>query len=352
MLPDPADNSTIQVVEDHLHEYENTITELKRYRHILDIVLERSRTPGYPDIKDILPDLDERVIRRQLNEVRNILEEAGRQHQLLYLLSIEEGRPGYQRDDARKKRNTFYFKPNQSLQDFHTRKAWWHLFPNMPGGKKHRVRILSSLVRVGSRILTSVGDLAIAEKLGAFFSRSGVDFSKEEIPTDDRLPNAPDTHLILAGNPHWNQLIGKVLYPETLSMRCDGNGNIGKFRDQKDGDVRSVFALFSTFPAYYNKHARLSLFEASHDRALEAVAGYFSDEESLKELAKSLYVDAGVNYPQPLQLVFRVFVDQRDQLLGPSGGIELAYSSHTPAPRMPQNVVTFMPPAESKRSAS
>jgi hypothetical protein len=352
MLPDPADNSNIQVVEDHLREYEITVAGLKKHRQILDIVLERTRNPEYPDIKDILPDLEDRSIRRNLTDVRNLLEEAGRKSQLPYLLSIEEGRPGYQSSDARRKRNTFYFKPNLSLPDFYTRKAWTHLFPNMPGGKKHRIRILSTLVRMGSRVLTSVGDLAIAEKLGAFFSRSGVEFSKGDIPTDDRLPNAPDTHLILAGNLQWNRLIGKVLYPESLQLRCDGNGGIGKYRDDREGDVRSVFALFSTFPCHYNKLARLSLFEASHDRALEALAGFMSDEDRLKELAKSLYIDAGGEYPQRLQLVFRAFVDQSDQLLGPNGGIELVHSSYYGTQRKPQNVVAFKAPADPKRSAS
>jgi hypothetical protein len=336
------DNPILRQAEAFRREYVEKRPELLEYRPLFDAIFERTRTNGEaPDLKDVFVELewDDRTLRRKVQALREALEAIAIEEKLLYILTIEEGKAGHQTADLKRKRQTFTLLANIDLKDFYVRKWWSSIFPNNPGAERRGVCVVYPTIADGSRILASHGDLQLVKHLSRSLWLNGVECDDKEASMSDR-PDEADRHLILTGNEASNPAIVKVSLPKALPLRLESDaindGGDLSWTDGKEGP-RTVHALVTTCPCKWSK-ARLWLFEACHDRALEAVARYFSDAEKMRLLANALGLSPVDEFPAELQLVFAISVNSENQLRGADGDITLVHTvrqaqAPTPSPR-------------------
>ncbi len=358
-----APNPVLQLAEAFGREHVEKRLDFKDYVPLYDAILQRTQNPSAPDLKDIFVDLDERAIRREVGELRGLIEKTAREQQMQSILSIEEGRAGRQTDDLKRKRHTFLLKPHLELPDFYLRKWWSGLFPNIPGVRALPVSILYPTIETvkdggENRILSAQGDWQIVKHFARTFWMSGVACDDQDAGGYTGEPDEADRNLLLVGHPHSNHVIDQVTFPDELPLRCtvdrvitDGGMKL-RWADGEPGTPRTVYACVSAFPCLWNKKARLWIFEARHDRALEALARYFSTPANLNDLAGKLGVGPLDEFPSHLQLVFSIEVNRQNQLIGADGGIQLVHSIYRapagPSPKLPQ--ATEQRPATSPNS--
>lgn len=340
MLPEAPNPAVLQLAEAFGREYVEKRTEFKHYARFYDLILERTRDAhATPDLPDALLDLDERTIRRKVSELRELMETAARQDKLTSILSIEEARAGRQSEEVRLRRNTFVLKPHLELPDFYLRKWWSGLFPNTPGSRALPVSILYPTVdSVQGRILAAQGDWQVVKHFSRTFWMNGIACDDQDAGSYTAEPDEAERNLVLVGNSDSNHVISQVTFPENLVWRTLADSTItegGKvrWRDGDPGAPRTVYAVVSTFASRWNRKSRLWLFEARHDRALEAVARYFSEPENLEDLAGALNMSPSEDFPAALQLVFSMDVNRQNQLMGANGNIQLVESSSRITPR-------------------
>lgn len=340
MLPEAPNPAVLHLAEAFGREYVEKRPEFKHYRRFYDAIHARTRDPQTaPDLPDVLLDLDERTIRRKISELRELMEDVARRDKLTNILSIEEARAGRQSEEVKLRRNTFVLKPHLELPDFYLRKWWTGLFPNMPGLRALPVSILYPTVdSVEGRILAAQGDWQVVKHFSRIFWMHGVACDDQDAGSYTTEPDEAERNLVLVGNSDSNHVISQVTYPDELVWRTQPDSTIverGKvrWRDGDPGATRTVYALVSTFASRWNRKSRLWIFEARHDRALEAVARYFSDAENLEELAGALNMSPTDEFPAALQLVFSMDINRQNQLIGANGNIQLVEPSHRIAPR-------------------
>jgi hypothetical protein len=337
-----AQNPVLILAEAFGRQYVAEREEFAEYRIYYAALLDRTKNPGGPDLKEMFRDLDDRTVRRIVSELRVLIERVGREEQLPNLLSIEEGRSGHQTEELRRRRQTFRVIPNVDLPGFYLRKWWSGVFPNIPGARRLEVKVLYPTVeQPDGRISTGLGDWQIVKNFSRAMMQYGGIRCEDQAACDYTAdPEEADTHLILSRSKDPNHVIEQLEFPKSLPLRCStsegkisGEGAPTTWQDGEPRVPRSVHVLVSTFQCRFSS-ARLWIFEAAHDRALEAIARYFANAERLKELAGSLNVGPSDDFPAELQLVFSVQLNRQSQLRGVDGEIKLEYATHRVEPRV------------------
>ena len=340
--PEVDNNPVIQLAQAFARVHLDTRPDLREYRPLFDAILARTASEFAPEIKTLFADLDDRTLRRRVESLNAAIESICKACKMLSILSIEEGRPGHQTAELKRSRHTFQLHPNTGLQDFYVRKWWSPLFPNTPGVEPLGVSILYPTVDQGDRVLASQGDLQLVKHLTRSLWMNEVACDDEESSAFKDDPDEADRHLILSGNEEANHVIAQVTLPSDLTLRLRGDmiadGATRVWRDGDAGMPRSVHALVTVCKSQWTD-ARLWIFEARHDRALEAVGRFFADARKLAGLAAELGLKGEDKFPASLQLVFAVDVNRQNQLRGADGGIRLAHTSFQktsdPTPRQP-----------------
>jgi hypothetical protein len=251
------------------------------------------------------------------------------------------------------------------LPGFYLRKWWSGVFPNIPGARRLEVKKLYPIFeQPDGRLLSGLGDWQLVKHLSRSMMQYGGVRCDDHAACDYTAdPEEADTHLILSGNRDSNHVMEQLEYPASLPLRCSssearihGKGIANVWEDGEPGMPRPVHALVSSFKCRFSS-ARLWLFEASHDRALEATARYFSDPDCFKELAGSLNVGPGDEFPPELQLVFSIQLNRQNQLRGADGQIRLEHTTHRVEPRLeppvpkPPSKAEIVPIRKGSRSA-
>ena len=341
------DNPVLRQAEAFRREYVEKRPELLEFRPLFDAIFERTSHADAAelatDLKDVFGEWDERTVRRKVQALRVALEAIAKDEELLYILTIEEGKPGHQTAELKRSRQTFRLRANLDLKDFYVRKWWSSAFPNTPGAERRGVCLVyPTLDRDSGRVLASQGDLQLVKHFSRSLWMNGVECDDKEAGFFSDDPDEADRHLILSGNEASNHAIAEVTFPAELPLRC-GEGSINdgdkqKWVDGEPGMPRTVHALVTACKCRWS-HARLWIFEARHDRALEAVARYFADPRKVETLAKGLTLSPTDEFPTELQLVFAVNVNRQNQLRGADGEISLVHSvckkQAPPPPRFP-----------------
>lgn len=341
MAPD-LDIPVLRQAEAFGREYVDKRPELAEFRPIFAAIFERTRDANALDLSVTLA-LDDRALRRKVQALREALVAIGEAEELLYILTIEEAKAGHQTAELKRSRHTFVLHPNLQLKDFYLRKWWSSLFPNTPGAESRSVCVVYPTFDQGLRVLASQGDLQLVKHLSRSLWTNGVECDDQEASLYSNDPDEADRHLILTGNELSNHVIAEVTFPEDLPLRClekgITDGKQQRWADGEPGAPRTVHALVTTCKCKWSK-ARLWIFEAHHDRALEGVARYFADARKIESLAKALGLSPADEFPPSLQLVFTINVNRQNQLRGADGEIALAHVLNTqqapsPAPRFP-----------------
>jgi hypothetical protein len=332
------DNPVLRQAAAFRREYVEKRPELLEYRPLFDAILERTANAEALDLKDTFPDWDERTVRRKVQSLREALETIAEDEELLYILTIEEGKPGHQTAELKRSRQTFLLRANLKLKDFYVRKWWSAAFPNTPGGQRRGMCLVYPTVEIKEthRVLASQGDLQLVKHLSRSLWMNGVECDDKEAAFFHDDPDEADRHLILTGNETSNHAIAQVTRPGKLAFRCGEKAISGNKRRWEDGEPetpRTVYALVTTCKCAWSE-ARLWIFEARHDRALEAVARYFADSRQVEALAKELNLSPTDEFPKELQLVFAINVNRQNQLRGADGEISLVHAEHE-TPRQP-----------------
>ncbi len=340
MLPEAPNPVVLQLAEAFGREYVEKRPEFRNFARLYDAVHARTRDPkASADLPEVLLDMDERTIRRKVSELRELLEETARRDKLTNILSIEEARSGRHSEEVKLRRNTFILKPHLELPGFYLRKWWTGLFPNMPGLRALPVSILYPTVdAVKGRILAAQGDWQVVKHFSRIFWVNGIACDDQDAGSFTADPDEAERNLVLVGNSDSNHVISQVTFPEELVWRTHPDcaitdGGKVRWQDGESGAPRTVYALVSTFASRWNRKSRLWMFEARHDRALEAVARYFAEPENLEDLAGALNMSPTDEFPAALQLVFSVDVNRQNQLIGGTGNVQLVEASHRIAPR-------------------
>ena len=348
------DNPTLRQAEAFRREYVEKRPELLEHRPLFDAIFERTSNADAADLKDVFGEWDERTLRRKVQALRVALEAIAKEEELLYILTIEEGRPGHQTAELKRSRQTFLLRANLDLKDFYVRKWWSSAFPNTPGAERRGVCLVyPTLDRESTRVLASQGDLQLVKHFSRSLWMNGVECDDKEAGFFSDDPDEADRHLILSGNEASNHVIAEVTFPDELPLRCGetsinletatavsgiNDGDKQKWADGEPGMPRTVHALVTACKCRWSQ-ARLWIFEARHDRALEAVARYFADPRKVEALAKALNLSPTDEFPAELQLVFAVNVNRQNQLRGADGEISLAHTVRKeqapPPPRFP-----------------
>jgi hypothetical protein len=341
----------VKLAEAYRLECVSTTPALRKRQELFDLILERTKHPtADKDIIDTQSEAEDRTLRRNIAALRVALEEIGKKQGLPFLLSIHEAGSGRPTDEVKLIRNTFYLKPNSDLVDFPLKKVWGPLFPNNPSRIKPTIKYLYTANSFGleDRALTPVGDWQFVMRLFRAFSQHGINCLDQEA-LEAESPNEAQSHMILCGNSASNIAIREVRFPSTLPLRCDGKGRIGEeWVDERGEGVRNVYALVTMMRVPDNPDFHLWIFEASHDRALQAVGDYFVDSDKLASLVTALSLQPDEAFPKEVQLVFSMRVNAQNYVLG--GSMKLVDHSPNPKKRPPLRVVPK--PSESQRSAS
>lgn len=339
MIPLELDNPVLRQAEAFRREFVDKRSELLEFRPLFDAIFERTRSADAADLKDVFTDWDERTLRRKVQALREAMEAIAEEEELLFILTIEEGKPGHQTAELKRSRQTFLLRANLKLKDFYVRKWWSTAFPNTPGVERRGVCLVYPTLDIASgRVLASQGDLQLVKHLSRSLWMNGVECDDKEAGFFNDDPDEADRHLILSGNETSNHVIAEVTLPATLPLRCDetsiNDGDKQKWSDGEPGAPRTVFALVTACPCKWSK-ARLWIFEARHDRALEAVARYFADSRKVEALANALGLSPTDEFPPELQLVFAVNVNRQNQLRGADGEISLVHMVGQQPPKQP-----------------
>ena len=341
MVPE-LDIPVVRQAEAFGREYVDKRPDLAEFRPLFAAILERTRSAKAAGL-NVTFEWDDRTLRRKVQALRDAFVEIGKTEELLYILTIEEARAGHQTAELKRSRHTFILLPNLELKDFYLRKWWSGLFPNTPGADSRGVCIVYPTIERGERVLASQGDLQMVKHLSRSLLANGVECDDQEASIYSNEPDEADRHLILTGNESSNHVIAEVTFPDELPLRCleesITDGEQQRWSDGEPGVPRTVHALVTTCKCKWSK-ARLWIFEARHDRALEGVARYFADSRKIESLAKALNLSPADEFPPSLQLVFTINVNRQNQLRGADGEIALAHALNIrrtppPAPRFP-----------------
>lgn len=324
------DNPVLRQAQAFRREYVEKRPELQDFRPLFDAIFERTSNADAADLKDVFTDWDERTLRRKVQALREAMEAIAKSEELLYILTIEEGKAGHQTAELKRSRQTFLLHANLKLRDFYVRKWWSAAFPNTPGAERRGVCLVYPAMDVqdSHRVLASQGDLQLLKHFSRSLWMNGVECDDKEAAFFNDDPDEADRHLILSGNETSNHVIAEVTRPGKLEFRCEERSIEGKghrWEDGEPGTPRTVYALVTVCPCKWSK-ARLWIFEARHDRALEAVARYFADSRKVEALAKELNLSPTDEFPDELQLVFAINVNRQNQLRGADGEIALVHA--------------------------
>lgn len=328
-----ARTRAIALAQHVLREKLDKWPELKKHEQVFRLILARTEGTQKLDLKDLLPDPDERTIRRWVQVMNELLLECFAAAGCIYALQAVEGRAGHQSESQKKERNTFTIVANSALEQASYRKWWTGVFTNSLNAQSFPVTLVYPLCGDSAQPSLSLGSAQLLKHLSRSFLLNGIDLQDTpagSFQCDDL--REPGQNLIFLGMPHENPHVQALEVPEVLDLAWDRETRtIDGAQTEEGQDIadstaegpRAVHVLVSAFAPAWMQDGRIWIFQALEDRAYEAMGMYFSSDENLDQLAVKLGVKPSEEFPSQLQLVFRVHLNAKGQLRNKTGDVTL-----------------------------
>lgn len=325
----------IALAEHVLREKLDKWTDLKKHEQLFRLILARTQGEEKAELKDLLPEPDERTIRRWIGHLNSVLRAGFANAGCIYALQVVEGQPGHQSESQKKDRNTFTIVANADLQNASYRKCWTGLYANSLNAKAYPATFVYPLYGGSERAL-GLGCVQMLKHLSRSFLLNGVDLEDADCATfhcEDL--REPGRNLILIGGPDENPHVADLQIPDELELEWDRDTlSISGGKDEHGNPVppptdtqgagpRAVHVLATCMPPAWMDDARIWIFQALEDRAYEAMGLFFSSNENLETLAVKLGVRPSEEFPARMQLVFRVHIKANGQLRNGTGDVQL-----------------------------
>ncbi|BDC49383.1 hypothetical protein F183_A16990 [Bryobacterales bacterium F-183] len=327
-----ARTRAIALAQHVLREKLDKWPDLQRHEQVFRLILARTEGTEKSDLEDLLPDPDERTIRRWVKALNAVLRAGFAAAGCIYALQAVEGQAGHQSESQKKLRHTFTILANEDLQKLSYRKCWTGIFANSLNAQAYPVNFIYPLCDNTARTLTA-GTAQLLKHLSRSFLMNGIDMEDTDAASfrcDDL--REPGSNLILVGTPAQNPHVQALEFPEALDLTWDPEARAINNAQTEDGqDIadslnegpRAVHVLVSVFAPAWMQDARIWVFQAMEDRAYEAMGLYFSSDANLDDLAIKLGVKPSEEFPSRLQLVFRVHLNAKGQLRNKTGDVML-----------------------------
>lgn len=328
-----ARTRAIALAQHVLREKLDKWPDLKKHEQVFRLILARTEGTQKDDLKDLLPDPDERTIRRWVQAMNTVLRAGFAAAGCIYALQAVEGQAGHQSESQKKERNTFTIVANSALEKASYRKWWTGVFANSLNAQSFPVNLVYPVCCDSARPSLTLGAAQLLKHLSRSFLLNGIDLQDTDAGSfqcDDL--REPGQNLVLIGGPEENPHVKALEFPEVLDLAWDRDARAIEGAQTEDGqDIadsdaegpRAVHVLVSAFAPAWMQDGRIWNFQALEDRAYEAMGMYFSSDANLDALAVKLGVKPSEEFPSRLQLVFRVHLNAKGQLRNKTGDVTL-----------------------------